>query len=154
MSITIRRAELNDVYNISELNKACLPIYYSPIECFGLLLSLKSIILVAEENKKVIGYLIGEINAGNENYHIMSFGVNEKYRGKGVGGMIISFLINLIKKELSNITLYVHTENTKAIKFYEKNGFKNIETLENYYGGSLKETQSQNAHKMKKDLLL
>ncbi|QKF94607.1 acetyltransferase GNAT [Fadolivirus algeromassiliense] len=152
MSINIRRAEINDSINLSELNKKCLPIYYTPIECMLVTLSLQYIVLVAEENNKLIGYIIGQINPKEENYHIMSIGIDLDYRNKGIGTMLINNVIELLKSQLNNITLYVHTENINAVKFYEKNGFTTIETLINYYEGNLK-SKSQDAYKMRKIIL-
>lgn len=151
MSISIRRGDIQDVYNISELNKKCLPIYYSQMECFMTILSLKYIVLVAEMNNKLVGYMIGELNPDKKNYHIMSIGVDEIYRSIGIGSLLLTYVTNIIKKECNNITLYVHTENTKGVQFYEKNGFDNIETLKDYYAGSLK-SKSQDAYKMKKNI--
>lgn len=141
MPIKIRRGIINDLVTVSELNKKCLPLYYTTAEYLMLIMSPNNLILIAEDNGKIIGYSLGDIK--DKNYHIMSIGVEESYRSKGVG----SFMINYIKKRFSTISLYVHVENIKGIKFYEKNGFNICETLKDYYGGSL-EGPSQDAYKM------
>lgn len=151
MPIKIRRSEPKDSIVLSELNKKCLPIYYSPMEYMAITLSLKYITLVAEENEKIIGYLLAMINLKDHNYHIMSFGVDEAHRRHGIGSMLVNNLANMRTKEINNITLYVHSENEQGIQFYKKNGFQIMETKLNYYGGSLK-AKSQDAHKMKKDI--
>ena len=55
-------------------------------------------------------------------YEIASFYILEKYRNKGYGTQAILYL----KRELNKkrIRLWVLEDNTKAIQFYEKNGFK------------------------------
>ena len=148
----IRRAEINDCIGLSELNKQCLPIYYTPIEFFMMALSLQYIVFVVEYEGKIVGYMVGEFHLNDKNYHILSIGVDKLHRSKGIGEKVISELINLVKSQIDNITLYVHVENEKAVKFYEKEGFMIVETIKNYYQGSLK-ANSQDAHRMKKILV-
>jgi len=145
MEIFIRKADINDIYRIQDLNKKCLPIFYSSFEYLTMIMMSEYIILIAELNNIIIGYLVGELS--KENFHILSFGVDNLHRNKGIGAVIIKKLIDLIKNECQNITLYVHVENIKAINFYEKNGFEKIERRNNYYQGTLK-SNSQDAFKM------
>lgn len=167
MNVTIRKASTNDITNILELNKKCLPIYYSYFEYLVLMMSSTYLISVAEIDNKIIGYMVGEFHPlsegvtenvknehflfhdSNKNFHIMSIGVDDKVRNKGVGTLLITKLIDYIKGKYDNITLFVHDENEKAIQFYIKNGFVKISHLSNYYEGSLK-TKSQGAFKMQK----
>ena len=50
------------------------------------------IILIAELNNIIIGYLVGELS--KENFHILSFGVDNLHRNKGIGAVIIKKLID------------------------------------------------------------
>jgi len=146
MNTKIRKAALGDIQSIYDLNKQCLPIYYSYLEHAMLLLSSSYLILVVERKNKIIGYMIGEFN--DKNFHILSIGIDNKFRSKGIGSLFIKELIKFIKEKCDNITLIVHVENTKGISFYEKNGFNETEHLVDYYQGSLK-AKSQDALKMK-----
>lgn len=148
MNTKIRKATMSDIQSIYDLNKQCLPIYYSYLEHAMLLLSSSYLVLVAERKSKIIGYMIGEFNESDRNFHILSIGVDNKFRSKGIGTFFIKELINFIKKKYDNVTLIVHVENTKGIQFYEKNGFNKIEHLVDYYKGNLK-ANSQDALKMK-----
>jgi glucosamine-phosphate N-acetyltransferase len=57
--------------------------------------------------------------------HIEDIVVDKKQRGKGLGGKIIKFLVNLSKtKGCYKVILNCSNEN---IKFYEKNGFTKCE---------------------------
>ena len=150
MNAIIRKAIIYDTTSISELNKKCLPIYYSYVEYLLLITSPTYLVLVAEINNEIIGYMVGEFHSSNKNFHILSIGVDDKVRSKGIGTYLINKLIIDIKeKKYDNITLFVHDENEKAIKFYIKNDFVKIEHLPNYYEGSLK-AKSQGAVKMRK----
>lgn len=150
MNVSIRNGIMNDKKDLFELNKKCLPIYYSEFEHFYMLISKEYITIVVEFDKKLIGYLIGKIN--NVNFHILSIGIDENYRNKGIGSLIIQKLQNdLLKTQNETISLYVHMENEIAIKFYKKNGFHKKEKMRNYYKNSLK-ANSQDALKMIKNI--
>ena len=154
MKIKIRNATIADSNGLVELNKKCLPLYYSVMEYFILCLSPNHLILIVEDednNNKMICYMVGRFTGAEKNFHIMSIGVDDSYRSKGIGSIVINYLINKLKGDYDNITLYVHTENVKGIKFYQRNGFIIVETLLNYYRGDLN-AKSQDAYTMKKSI--
>lgn len=71
-------------------------------------------IYVYIENDKIEGFI-----GINEDY-IEGIFVNSNYQNKGIG----TALLNKAKEEKEELTLNVYEKNRKAIKFYEKNGFK------------------------------
>ena len=126
----IRQATILDIPNLAELNKECLPIYYDYFQHLTFIMSSSNLVLVVEHNNLIIGYLIGEYNYNNtNNFHILSIGVLEKYRSKGIGKKLIDNI------NINNITLYVHTLNEKGINFYKRNGFTITKLLKDYYKG-------------------
>jgi ribosomal-protein-alanine N-acetyltransferase len=149
MAFKIRKGLMSDIDKLFEINKECLPIYYSKVEHFVYLVSNKHFVMVAEKDKKVVGYVIGEFN-DNKNCHIYSIGVTQAFRSNGIGTLFINKIVSEYSDKCDNITLYVHVENVKGIKFYEKNGFANVEHLPNYYG-NLK-AKSRDAYKMQKTI--
>ena len=58
--------------------------------------------------------------------------VNEKYRNLGIATKLLAFIENEYKN-INNITLEVRESNKEAIKFYLKNGFKEVTKRKNYY---------------------
>ncbi|MCJ7636385.1 MAG: GNAT family N-acetyltransferase [Nitrososphaeraceae archaeon] len=142
----IRQANCLDVSTLTELNKECLPVYYSQFQHLYNILSPYHLVLVVEAKNKLIGYLIGEHN--DKNFHILSIGVQEKYRSKGIGKHLLDYLTNNLP-DCNNITLYVHDINDKGINFYIKNNFKKVEHIKNYYEGSF-ESPSYGAYLMKR----
>ncbi len=65
---------------------------------------------------------------------IISIAVDPKYRRLGMGKKLINYIIRKSKRmKLKNIALEVKTINGKAIKFYEKIGFKTVKILKRYY---------------------
>ena len=144
----IRQATISDASSIYELNKECLPIYFSLLEHISLILAPFFLVIVAERNNgEIIGYMIGQYET--DNFHIYSIGVSNKYRRKGIGKMLIDYLVTNHNNDYKSITLNVHDLNESGINFYKKNGFQIEKTLKNYYDGNLKST-SQNALFMRK----
>ena len=53
--------------------------------------------------------------------------IQENFCNRGIGGMMIDFLIMICKKKnLSSFWLSVYEKNARAIKFYEKHNFSEI----------------------------
>ena len=75
--------------------------------------------LVAEENKKIIGFIILEKNAGN--FWISNVMVKKEFQKNGVGKQLFNFAV----KNKKPLYLWVNTKNP-AIKFWKKLGFKEI----------------------------
>lgn len=87
---------------------------------------------VLEIDKHIAGYIGTWIEM--EHSEIINFYVLEKYRNKGFGKMMLEFVINLVtKSNVPNISLEVREHNERAIKLYEKYGFRYSHTRKNYY---------------------
>ena len=65
----------------------------------------------------------------------MTINVLDAYKRNKIGSQLLQELIRLHKdmKEISYINLHVQVCNEIALKFYLKNGFENVKTIENYY---------------------
>jgi ribosomal protein S18 acetylase RimI-like enzyme len=89
----------------------------------------KAVIFVAEDNRKLIGYIHGQIRNKPGRVldrvgYIEDWFVKKKYRGKGVGEMLWNELINWFKKRKCNcLETDAYTTNKFAIKVYHKLGF-------------------------------
>lgn len=87
--------------------------------------SIKSkavIFLLAFEEDKVVGYLIGGHPFGGI-ASIMWLAVSDDYQGRGIGKKIMSAFISLVKKEKAHKVILSVTDR-KNIGFYEKIGFR------------------------------
>ena len=96
-----------------------------------LILSKKSIVLIAENNNPIGCGIAGikENHASWSKYKYQGFigmmFVKKEYRGKGVGKRIIKELLGWFKKnKVKDIRLQVYQNNTSSIGFYRKCGFK------------------------------
>lgn len=86
-------------------------------------------VLVLKENE-IIGYIY--YSDIYERCEINQFEINSIHRNCGKGDLLIKYLINLVKKD---ITLEVKEDNKQAIHVYEKNGFIKKAIRKGYYNG-------------------
>lgn len=81
----------------------------------------------------------------------MTISVLAAYRGRGIGSNLLKKVEEqaVADKDISYIELHVQKGNDDAINFYEKQGYKNIELVENYY----QKVQPAAAHRLTKDIV-
>ena len=73
-------------------------------------------------------YLIKDKNS----FCLCDIEVSEEYREKGFGNRLLQTTLKDSFKHADKIILHVTSDNTPAIKLYEKNGFKILETIDCY----------------------
>lgn len=67
--------------------------------------------------------------------HIMNIAIRNKERKKGLGTILLEFLVNEArKKEKECITLEVREDNLAAIMLYKKMNFRELGRRKKYYG--------------------
>ena len=79
--------------------------------------------------QKIIGFVI--FYHVRDEIEIIQIGIMESCQRKNYGSLLVNKLKKL--KDIRKIFLEVSVENTQAINFYLKNGFKNIGTRKAYY---------------------
>ncbi len=88
-----------------------------------------------EDEKKIVGVIGLNVNSNPRTRHTASLGmmVHKAYQGTGIGKKLMSEILDLADDWLMlvRIELGVFTDNEKAIKLYEKFGFK-IEGTKKY----------------------
>jgi ribosomal-protein-alanine N-acetyltransferase len=81
--------------------------------------------LVLEQEREIAGYLIACVCHDLEKAVIIRFAVHPDHRGKGIGQKLLRRCLDiLIEREISIVELDVELIQRKAIKLYEKFGFK------------------------------
>ena len=71
---------------------------------------------------------------GYKNYEIYWLTIAKKYQGHGIGTKLMRFAEQYAKKQKQRgLYLYAYIKNKKAIKFYNKLGYKKINIFKNYY---------------------
>ncbi len=129
----IRKLELKDIEEVFELLNE---LYKNKIEHSIFIEKYKESLkddkfygIVAIEDNKVVGVLISQIiNRLVKKRNILFIDdliVNEKYRNKGIGKLLIQVAINYAtSKDCETVELTSYILNVNAHRFYENNGFE------------------------------
>ena len=65
---------------------------------------------------------------------ILNIGIDPDFKRQGYGSALLNHLIEELKKRhISEILLEVRAGNKSAIRFYKRQGFKEISVRKNYY---------------------
>ena len=131
--VTIRPARLFDIGEIMRIERESFREAYPRGLFLVFLENNPETFLVAEYNGKVIGYVMAYLRPDLEG-HIMSIAVDERYRGNGIGSALLTEAIDrLIARGARYIGLEVRVSNEKAIKLYERFGFRKVKRIIGYY---------------------
>ena len=158
MNVNIRYSyttDLNKIKDLFTLN--------NPVSCpdFFTMLSARnhvclSMTLQGDDDSNIIGFIIGQ-HMNHEIFHISYFIIDSNYRKKGFGKMLMNAIENIAKSSNKKyITLYVHVENSKALRLYYKRGYFLDKYLPNYYCGYERFYNTSNSnidgYKLKKNI--
>ena len=81
-------------------------------------------ILVAKENKQIIGFIIANYNPSFKKAIIENIFVNPDFRGKKVGNLLLDNLLDELKElGCEYVCSITEIENNVAVKFYLNNNF-------------------------------
>lgn len=150
MKIKIINAKITDLRQIKKLNLLLFELEYknfdNTLNCnwtFGKvgtkyyqdrILKDNGCVLVARNNRKIVGYLAGFVFQKNPCRNVKKFSelenmyVLKEYRGKGVGtGLCNEFIKWCKNKQAEIIRVSASAKNTRAINFYKNNNFKDYE---------------------------
>jgi ribosomal-protein-alanine N-acetyltransferase len=133
VEVKIRKFQLSDMKELLEIEKFSFPKSpYSEDTFLRWYEIAKDTFLVAEVEKKIVGYIIGFCK--NEVGIVVSIAVHPNFRRKGIGTKLWGELLKLFKNNNVKIArLEVRKSNSIAQNFYKKIGFKKIGTIKNYY---------------------
>ncbi len=137
----IRKIEIKDaerfIYMLKQLDNETKDMMYEPGErktsaaemksAIESLYSSNSLMLVAEENDDLIGFLTAERGFANKIKHsaYVVIGLLKSYRGKKTGTKLFEELTDwTLKNGITRLELTVMTHNEAAIGLYKKMGFK------------------------------
>ncbi|WP_297489198.1 ribosomal protein S18-alanine N-acetyltransferase [Thermococcus sp.] len=131
--VVIRPAKIFDISDVMRIERESFREAY-PRGIFLLFLENNpDTFLVAEYAGRIIGYIMAYMRPDLEG-HIMSIAVDPNYRGKGIGSALLTEAIErLIKRGARYVGLEVRTSNTRAIKLYERFGFRKVKRIMGYY---------------------
>ena len=88
--------------------------------------------LIVEKEREIVGFAL-VISRSNEEEHLESIGVLSSVRGRGLGKLMISRIIEVLyNQNINRLTLGVDPINIPAVKLYEKLGFKLVSRTATY----------------------
>lgn len=134
-----RRDDLEKVYHIADIS---LDEDYTG----ELFIAIKEMwgdgFLVYEVNGDVVGFICGTI-LDQESVRILMLAVHPLYRNRGIGSELLQTFVEVSSSRgVKRIVLEVRVSSSKAIKFYQKRGFKVTNKLEDFY------TNGEDGYKM------
>ncbi|WP_417237803.1 GNAT family N-acetyltransferase [Bizionia sp.] len=133
--ITIQRAQLQDLESIIAIEQHVFDTDSYPAFVIRQLFDISGhYFLVAKEDNSVLGYVLGGLNTENMQGWVLSLGVHQDGRGKGLGKQLTEQLVEVLKTaNAKEIALTVYPDNEAAIKIYKHMGFEGDVVLDNYF---------------------
>ncbi|MDN5098834.1 GNAT family N-acetyltransferase [Aliarcobacter butzleri] len=93
---------------------------------------LKNNLYIFEKDEKIVGYILW---LERKNYYrLYSLAVDSSFQGLGIASRLLEYSFEKLRNK--NFSLEVKIKNIKAIKLYEKYGFKIKKVLKDYYEDS------------------
>ncbi len=142
--IKVRAYRPGDGEAISEICRRCPQAAQWPQESYGKAHSLGQIVLIAQVNGQVCGFLVARVT-GDE-AEILNTAVDPTHRRSGIGSLLLTTAISEAQaRNAKNIYLEVRESNSAAIAFYSRHGFAKTAQRCAYYS-----SPTENAVVMKK----
>ena len=111
-----------DKYNLTESHD--LIILNDPQ---GIVLNNGGFIWLAKAGEEIVGS-VGIMNEGEGIFEVIKMGVNENWRGKGIGKLLIEVCLQKAKEiGVKRLILFSNHQLQTALSLYEKYGFKKVE---------------------------
>ena len=111
-----------DKYNLTESHD--LIILNDPQ---GIVLNNGGFIWLAKAGEEIVGS-VGIMNEGEGIFEVIKMGVNENWRGKGIGKLLIEVCLQKAKEiGVKRLILFSNHQLQTALRLYEKYGFKKVE---------------------------
>ncbi len=140
MTITMEDASIRYLDRLYEIEMECFEKEaFTKQQIAYLLNDYNSISLVAKENEKIIGFIIGRIHVERKSFigHILTIDVSPTHRRKGIAVKLLQEIERIFKEKSVKVChLEVREDNIAALSLYQKSGYKKIGRLRNYYGNA------------------
>ncbi len=133
----------DDLSAVIEINRVCLPENYSPYFFMEVYKSCPEAFIVAEIDRKVVGYVMCRLEFGFSDVrrfrmvrkgHIVSVAVLPEYRRQGMGSELVTSSLKALELHgTEECFLEVRTSNEEAVALYKHMGFDMVRTVSHYY---------------------
>ncbi|MBS7648702.1 ribosomal protein S18-alanine N-acetyltransferase [Candidatus Bathyarchaeota archaeon] len=140
-SFTLRKFRPEDLDQVIYINQTCLPENYSTYFFVDLYTNFPETFIVAEEDNRVVGYIMCRIESGFSGFgltkrgHVISIAVLPNYRRRGIGEALLKEALQAMVNYygVKECYLEVRISNAPAISLYKKIGFKIERVIRGYY---------------------
>ncbi len=142
-TFTLRPFEPADLEKVISINRVCLPENYSSYFFMDLYERYPATFIVAEQENKVVGYVMCRIERGFSNFgflgipkkgHVVSIAVLPEYQRKGVGhALMTEAMKNMRVYKATEFYLEVRVSNAAAVGMYKRLGLQIVRTNHGYY---------------------
>lgn len=131
--LQVRIFQPNDMFSVIKLANKSLTEQYSPSLFNYFYETFPQAFIVAEQHHKIIGFIVG-VKITQDTARILMLAVSEKYRRQNIGSMLLNkFFEKTLEEHIKQISLEVRVGDEKAIKFYQKHGFKITDEIQKFY---------------------
>lgn len=142
--VIVREVKEEDLVTVMRINRICLPENYSYSFFYDILTSYPKSFLIAELDGVAVGYVmcrVERIFSKIERFklrkagHIISIAVLPEYRGRGIGRMLLTRAMDVLRDYYGcdEVFLEVRMTNWPAIRLYDKLGLQVVDVLKRYY---------------------
>jgi ribosomal-protein-alanine N-acetyltransferase len=139
----LRKFMPDDLQRVIHINRFCLPENYMDFFFMDLYQRFPETFIVAEEEGKIVGYIMCRIEVGLANYglgglirkgHVVSIAVLPQGRHKGVAqALMTAAMKGMVYYKAKLCYLEVRVTNDPGVSLYKKLGFEISRTLNGYY---------------------
>jgi ribosomal-protein-alanine N-acetyltransferase len=139
----LRKFKPDDLQSVMQINRYCLPENYMDFFFMDLQKRFPETFIVAEEDGKIIGYIMCRIEVGLASIglgglirkgHVVSIAVMPQGRRKGVAYALMTRAIEGMSQYKAKLCyLEVRVTNDPGVSLYKKLGFEVTRTLHGYY---------------------
>lgn len=127
----IRRLRTQDLSQVSKIEGLSFPEPWSKQEFVATLKLPQVVGYVVEIDKEIIGYIIFEIIANAECYHILNLAVSPDWRRQGAGRALLQKILS--ESDWLSISLMVSDRNLDCHLFLKKMAFEAFSVARDYF---------------------
>src|SRR4030042_6300486 len=142
-TFNLRKFMPDDLQSVMEINRETLPENYTDYFFMDLFERFPEAFIVAEEDGKIVGYIMGRIEVGLSNLglgglirkgHVVSIAVLPQSRRKGVAQALINTALDGMRfYKAKQCYLEVRVTNDARVALYKKLGFEVSRTVHGDY---------------------